>query len=99
MDKTIEIKTREGKVVLEVQGYDEMMCLDPASAVQIGKAFIDAAVDLGANVQIQTPPRKINGLVRNQMIQRTTHIMRTMQTSKPVVVASHVVDSILAMLP
>lgn len=98
MEKRVEIYTKEDKVVLEIDGMEGVLFFNPELAVQIGKTFIDAAVDIGAEVEIQIPPRKISTLLRNQMIQRTTHIMRTLQSSKPCVVAMHIVDSVLGML-
>ena len=99
MDKRIEVKTREGKVIIDVEGQDSMMVVGPDLAVQIGKSLIDAGVSLGIEVSIQAPPKTISALLRQSMVVRARNIIRSTLGKPPMVTASHVVDTVLNMLP
>ena len=68
------------------------------NAAHVGKALIDAAVAIGAKVQIKVPPRKISEEKREALVARAYHVHRSMTEQKrpPKDIARHVVDAVLS---
>lgn len=98
-----QIKVEPSKVYLDIEdGYvvfgtpQGVYKLDPSVAVNVANAMLGLVGTLGYEVQVQVEPRFITDTQRLALIQRAVHIMRSMGKKQPQLVASHIVDSVLA---
>lgn len=91
---TIEVYDREGKVVIST--VDANYTFEPGDAVAFGNAMMAAAQACGVEIQVQVEQRQITAMQRNTLIVRVQHIARSMRGKKPEMIASQIVDTILA---
>lgn len=92
------VYAEDGQVIQRFKEPMVRVCFDPSNAVDVGKQFIDMAVECGANVEIVAPRPQVTREKRARMIQRTEHIYRSMMEKgrKPHFIAQQVVDTFLA---
>lgn len=96
---TAAIGTRDGKVIMQFPSPKQWLAMDPQNAALMGKAMIDAAVDLGVDVRIQAPKPQISEGLRIRMEARCLMILKNKRehTEKDPVLARRLVDTILNM--
>lgn len=99
INKRIEVKTIDNKVIVEVEGQNDYMVLDPQLAAQIGKSMMDAAVHLGLEIRIEVPRKEVTFAKRNEMVIRATHVLRSLEGKPRLTKARQVVDTVLEMMP
>lgn len=96
----IAIGIHKGQVHMLFHQPLKQITLGPANAAHIGKELIDLACELGVQVVINLPRRKISDLVLQQMVARAMHIIRTNQDKghKPEYTARAVVEGIIKIM-
>lgn len=97
--RKVEISDRDGKVMFDMGG-DDVMVIPPEQAVFIAETLLHAASACGYKVQVKVPQIKVSETKYTAMVNRTTHVMRslTQQKKPPAVIAAHAVDTVLSML-
>lgn len=100
MDRRVSVYTNGGKIVLEVELWDELMVLDPPGAAALVDMLHQAAVSLGIEeVVLDAKPAVISDALRLAMITRCTHLIRCFEGKEHTKAAAQIVDTLLEMLP
>lgn len=96
----VAVGDRDGQVVLQFHRSIQWCVLDPATAVQMAKSVIDAAVNCGMNVEIKMPKPEVTEGQRVRMEARAAMILNNKRdhTEKTPVLARRLVDTILNIL-
>jgi len=94
------IAAENGKVIQRFERPTLYVAYERDNAAHVGKCLIDTAVAIGAQVVIKTPPRKISKAKIEALVTRAYHVHRSMTEKHraPMLIAQHVVDSILSAL-
>lgn len=96
----VAVGDRDGQVVLQYHRPVQWVALDPATAVQVARAMIDAAANCGINIEIKLPKPVITEGMRTRMEARAMMILNNKRehTEKTPVLARRMVDTILNIL-
>lgn len=92
--RRIEVYDSSGAVVIETD--TSRYIFNPQSAVEFANALLKAAEACGVKIQIQAERMPISTMKRATLINRTQHIMRSLQGKDPRYTAMQIVDTILA---
>jgi len=94
----LEMYTRDGDIVLELEQRVDMLVLPPPQAVHIAQNLIVAAGECGYEVQLVIPQRKLSENQYNALVVRAGRVMTNLRAQKKPEphIAREVVDAILA---
>jgi len=92
------IAPEKNRVIQRFQRPMLYVAYERDNAAYVGKSLIDAAVAIGAKLVINVPRKKITREQRDALVTRAFHVHRSMTEQKrpPMLIAKHVVDSILS---
>lgn len=93
--QTVAIGERDGKVILEFPKPAQWAAFDTETARQIGEAIAKQAYETRFGVKA-AEGSFISEHVRNKLITRTVHVLRSLGGRHPEHIASEIVDTILA---
>lgn len=99
MQRKVEIYTRENNIVIDVDGWDNALVLDPNGAARLVEILHEAAVSLGVTERVTAGPTVIPDILRQTMITRCQHLLRCFEGQPDTKKASEIVDLLLGMLP
>lgn len=90
--------THNGKVIQRFARPMLFVAYDANNAAQLANQLLNRAKECGANIVINVPRRKISKQVRDTLILRAFHVYRSMTEQKrpPMLIAEHVIDSVLS---